>query len=248
MRNQEKELSARDEHAEEFEDWYLQKGYYYDWVEKNTVMSNLKLQKEDIVLDVGCGTGRFTMNIARRCKKVYGIDFSSKSIEVLNRKASKMGTENIETYVCNITESLPIKEKVDKIISVQVIQHIPTEAGRRSVLSKLYDQLKPKGVCVISVYNWNPRLNPGILKEGEFSNGIYYIRSTPMEIEELYKKCGFKNISIRGCINFKWYNYKILNNPNLYKLFYPIAIFDTKMSRFKFSSSLGSFLVCKGTK
>lgn len=145
MSNQEEETRARDGQAEEFEDWYLQRGYCYDWVEKKTILNALNLQKEDTVLDVGCGTGRFTRVMAKKCKKVYGIDFSSKSIEVLDRKAREEEIQNIETYVCDITKPLPIKEKVDKIVSVQVIQHIPTDAERCMTLKNLYDQLNGGG-------------------------------------------------------------------------------------------------------
>lgn len=145
MSNQEEEIRARDGQAEEFEDWYLQRGYYYDWVEKRTILNALNLQREDVVLDVGCGTGRFTKVIAKKCKKVYGVDFSPKSIEVLNKKAQEEGIQNIETYVCDITKPLPIKENVDKIVSVQTIQHIPTEAERHKALKNLYDQLNGGG-------------------------------------------------------------------------------------------------------
>jgi len=248
MSDQEQEIRARDEHAEGFEDWYLQKGYYYDWVEKNALMYSLNLRKEDIVLDAGCGTGRLTRNIAGRCKKVYGVDFSSRSIEVLKKKAWESGIKNIKTHVCNITESLPLMEKVDKIVCVQVIQHIPTEAERTTVLKNLYDQLKPNGVCVCSVYSWNSHLDSELLKEGQFPNGIYYLRFSPKEIEAVYKECGFKDISVRGCVNFKWYSHNILAMNNIRDLFYPIAKLDTSISKFKFSCSLGSFLICKGTK
>jgi SAM-dependent methyltransferase len=246
MSDQKDEIKARDEQAEEFEDWYLQKGYYYDWIEKKTILNALNLQREDVVLDVGCGTGRFAREISRKCNKVYGIDFSPKSIEVLNKKTQEEGIKNIEPYVCDITKPLPIKEKVDKIVSFQVIQHIPTDAGRFMALRNLYDHLKRGGVCVISVYNWRPHVNREFLKEGKFPNGIYYLRFTPNEVEGLFRKCGFKDISVRGCINFRGYG--ILNGHKFYKLFYPVTKLDTYLSRFRFSCSLGNFLVCRGIK
>jgi len=245
MSNQEEEIKARDEQAEEFEDWYLQRGYYYDLVEKKTILNALNLQREDIVLDAGCGTGRFTRLIAKKCRKVYGVDFSPKSIEVLNKKAREEGIQNIETYVCDITKSLPIKEKVDKIVSIQVIQHIPTEVGRYTAVLNLYDKLKSGGTCVISVSNWNLLSKRRYLKEEKSSN-FYHLRFTPKEIASVFKKCGFKHIIVTGCINFR--GYAFLNNYRFHKVFYPVAELDTFLSRFKFSRSLGSFLVCKGLK
>jgi len=68
MGNQEEEIRARNGQAEEFEDWCPQRGYYYDWVEKKTILNALNLQRGDTVLDASCGTGRFTRVIAKGVK------------------------------------------------------------------------------------------------------------------------------------------------------------------------------------
>ncbi len=207
MSNQKDEIKSRDEDAEDYEEWYLRsKGYYYDWVEKKIILDTLGLQKEDTVLDAGCGTGRFTREIAKKCKKVYGIDFSATSIEVLSRKAQEEGIKNIETFVGDITKPLPIKEKVDKIVSVQVIQHIPTDTERCLALKNLHTQLKPGGACVVSLYNWSFILCRQLAKVGKFPGGIHYSMFTSDEARTLLKECGFENVSIRGCINFRLYN------------------------------------------
>lgn len=247
MNGQEDEITARNNEAERYEDWYLQRGYYYDWVEKTTILNALNLKKDDIVLDIGCGTGRFTREIAKRCKKVYGVDFSPESIDILNKKAQQEGIENIESHICDITKQLPIKGTVDKVLSAQVIQHIPIEAERCLVMNNLYNQLNEGGVCVISIYNWASHSKDGLLKEGKFSNGIYYLRFTSNEVEALLKKCGFKNISVRGCINLRGYNI-LSDHKHIYKLLYLVAKIDTFLSRFNFSCSYGNFLVCKGYK
>lgn len=99
---------------------------------------------------------------------------------------------------------------------------------------------------MITLYNWGSTFSRGLLKEGEFPNGIYYLRFIPNEAEALFKRCGFKDISVGGCINFR--GYSLLNGHKFYKLFYPVAKLDTFLSRFRFSCSLGSFLICKGVK
>ena len=122
MSKQKKEIEARDSEAKQYEQRYLlSKGYLFDWVEKMTVLNALNLQEEDVVLDIGCGTGRLSLEIAQRCRKVYGLDFSTESIAVLNKKINEKGITNIKTFVGDVSELLPIKEKIDKIVSVQVI-------------------------------------------------------------------------------------------------------------------------------
>lgn len=246
MSNQQEEIKARDKQAESFEQWYIQKGILHDYVEKKVIIDALNLQRDDTVLDAGCGTGRLTREMAKQCKKVYGIDFSPKSIEWLNKKLQEQRIKNVETFVGDITQQLPIKEKVDKIVSVQVIEHIPNENERYLALKNLYNQLKVGGVCVITLYSWGTLFDRGLVKEGRFTNGVYYFRFTPDEVETLFKKCGFRNVSVKGCVNFR--GYAVLNNRGLYRLLYPVAKLDVFLSRLKVSCSFGAYLVCKGIK
>ncbi len=244
--SQQEEIKARDEQAESFEQWYIRRGVLHDYVEKQVIIDLLNLQRDDAVLDAGCGTGRLTREMAKQCRKVYGIDFSPKSIEWLNKKLREQWIKNVEIFVGDITKQLPIKEKVDKIISVQVIQHIPTESERYLALTNLYNQLKVGGICVITIYSWGSFFDRGLAKEGRFTNGVYYFRFTPNEVETLFKKCGFKNVSVKGCVNFR--GYAVLNKFGIYRLLYPVAKLDAFLSRFKVSCFFGTYLVCKGIK
>ena len=40
------------------------------------IAKRLKITKKDVVLDVGCGNGIITKKIAKKCKRIYGVDFS----------------------------------------------------------------------------------------------------------------------------------------------------------------------------
>lgn len=246
MSDQEEEIEVRDDNAAEFEEWYLTKGVLYDWVEKTTIIDALDIQPGDVVLDAGCGTGRFSREIAKRCHKVYGVDFSSISIDMLNKKLLEDGIQNVEALVGDITKPLPINQPVDKIISVQVIQHIPTEDARHKVLENLSMHLRVGGICVIAVYNHNRLFRGKTSKEGKFPSSIYYHRFIPEELESMFRKGGFKQYSVKGCVNFRWYS--LLNNRNLYWLLYPIAWLDILLSKVGLSCSLGAYLVCKGIK
>lgn len=49
------------------------------------ICDQLQLEKDDIVLDLCCGNGLITKELARHCKEVVGIDFSQPLLEVANR-------------------------------------------------------------------------------------------------------------------------------------------------------------------
>jgi ubiquinone/menaquinone biosynthesis C-methylase UbiE len=247
MDTQEEEIESRNQEAEKFDAWYLgTKGILYDWVEKKSITDALDLKKGDFVLDAGCGTGRITVEIAKRVSKVYALDFAPASIQMLNKKLREQGIENVETHVADITKALPVADQVDKVVSVQVIQHIPSEPARSEAVENLYRQLKPGGACVITVYNYDSFLNRRFAKEGEFEEGVYYFRFNSQEARELLKRSGFDRVSTRGCVNFR--GYACLNNHELHRLLSPVARLDAFLSKLTVSRFLGAYLLCRGLK
>ena len=64
----------------------------------------LILDENDVVLDVGCGEGSVTIPIAKRVKKVIGIDSSPKMLEFLEKRAEENSITNIKTILKPIEE------------------------------------------------------------------------------------------------------------------------------------------------
>jgi len=82
----------------------------------DALLSKLILDENDTVLDVGCGEGSVTIPIAKRVKKVIGIDSSPKMIEYLEKRAANNNVDNIETIL------KPIEEiKYDEIGDMDVV-------------------------------------------------------------------------------------------------------------------------------
>lgn len=246
---QKNEIIARDNDAVIYEKRSIkQKGYHYVWLQTTAVESSINVKQNDIVLDAGCGTSRITRSIAKKCKKIYAVDFSKKSIELLRNEADQQGIQNIAAMVGDLSEKIYLSEKVDKAISVQVIQHIPTNLEREKAVKNINSCLKPGGIFTMTAYNWNNNTkNKGLQKEGYFNNGIAYFRYTPEEIKSLFEMCGFNVLSIRGYINFGFYG--IFGNNKLANLlFYPVTILDKLISRFELSCKTGNYLICVGIK
>ncbi len=68
------------------------------------LFDKLILDENDTVLDVGCGEGSVTIPIAKRVKKVIGIDSSPKMLEYLEKRADENNIGNIETILKPIEE------------------------------------------------------------------------------------------------------------------------------------------------
>jgi SAM-dependent methyltransferase len=58
-----------------------------------------RLQPDDTVLDIGAGTGRWSIAMARVCKKVTALDVSSGMLEILRENAAVEKVKNINPVV-----------------------------------------------------------------------------------------------------------------------------------------------------
>jgi len=63
------------------------------------------LDKNTVAIDIGCGTGTFSLELARHCKKVYAFDISPKMLDELTLKAKGQGITNI-INICGDWKSL----------------------------------------------------------------------------------------------------------------------------------------------
>ncbi|WHH58696.1 class I SAM-dependent methyltransferase [Petroclostridium sp. X23] len=54
------------------------------------------LQKDSSVLDIGCGTGQYTVEFAKVSKQVMGIDISSGMMEYAKKNSDQAGLTNVE--------------------------------------------------------------------------------------------------------------------------------------------------------
>ena len=64
----------------------------------NDFISRMKLNGDEVVLDIGCGPGTLAIPLAKQVKEVITIDFSAQMLEELKAYAAREGVTNIKTY------------------------------------------------------------------------------------------------------------------------------------------------------
>lgn len=78
----------------------IHNGFYND-----TIIESVSLDKEDTLLDVGCGPGTFSLRFAPLVKQVSAFDFSSKMLEALEENAKEQGITNITSFTHDMETS-----------------------------------------------------------------------------------------------------------------------------------------------
>lgn len=94
---------------------------------------------EQAILDLGCGTGVLTVQLADLCDKIVGVDSSQSMIEKAKEQFS-----NIEFKVCDAL-ALPFENEFDVVFSNAVFHWI---SDHDALLKNIHKVLKPQGVLV----------------------------------------------------------------------------------------------------
>jgi SAM-dependent methyltransferase/uncharacterized protein YbaR (Trm112 family) len=174
------EIQVRDEQAHKYDSLAMLN--LLSKLEIPVTLDLLDAGPEDMVVELGAGTGRLTTKVAAHAKAVIAVDFS---VESLMRSKSKCPPGNVDWIQADINR-LPLRDGIgDRILSCQVFEHLPGVTVRNTAVDEAARVLKSRGVFVISVYrdSWFWRLwGP---KEGYHPGGIYYCRLSGREFENM---------------------------------------------------------------
>ncbi|MBW1781885.1 MAG: class I SAM-dependent methyltransferase [Deltaproteobacteria bacterium] len=98
-------------------------------------------------LDFGCGVGRITIPLARRCRAVYGIDVAESMIAEAERNCREQSLRNV-TFSTDLNSLPSDAGPFDFVHSIYVFQHIRIKQGLH-MAGQLIDLLKDNGAGML---------------------------------------------------------------------------------------------------
>jgi 2-polyprenyl-3-methyl-5-hydroxy-6-metoxy-1,4-benzoquinol methylase len=98
-------------------------------------------------LDVGCGVGRWSLELAARGHRVTGVDLSPYMIELARARSAKAGAQC--SFAVADLGSLELGRTFDAIVCVTVLQHILDPELARAAIGRLATHLSPRGRLIL---------------------------------------------------------------------------------------------------
>src|SRR5687767_5589866 len=72
---------------------------YPDAFERKIAITKAQMQAQDVVLDIGCGTGSLALRLAPSAARIHGLDLSSEMIRIAEGKARAQQVDNVTFHV-----------------------------------------------------------------------------------------------------------------------------------------------------
>jgi SAM-dependent methyltransferase len=174
-----------------------------------TICQTLKIRKASKVLDLGSGSGRHLVYLAKNGFRVFGLDNSPEGLAIASRWLDEEGVSADLQLQDMTTASLPYESDFfDAVISVQVIHHGKI-ATIRKVVQEIERVLKRGGYIFITV----PKLrnqgeefreieaNTFIPLDGP-EKGLPHHYFTPEELKELFGNFEVNDIHLDDTLHY----------------------------------------------
>lgn len=106
------------------------------------------LSPQDEVLEVGAGTGHYTVALARGCARVTALDAAPEMAGYLRRRVAREGLGNVEAGIGRLPDAVGSRGPFDGVVCLGVLGYVgDLDAGLRA----LAERLAPGGWMLVSL-------------------------------------------------------------------------------------------------
>jgi SAM-dependent methyltransferase len=173
------------------------------------------------ILEIGAGTGHYTLGLVQMGYTVTAVDFSKANLEACQEYLTKAGFANRVEFILDdarYMNDVPQKE-YDAVLLMGPLYHLVEESDRKMALKQAYDRLRTGGVIFsafisrFGIFGVIMKIMPDSIedqkqvrsvltrgrdREGWPSGGFRAFFSTVEEIAPLHEKIGFQTIKLVG--------------------------------------------------
>ena len=123
-------------------------GAWADFIER--VLERECKSRPELVLDLACGTGKMTLELARRGYDMTGVDYSVEMLDFARGEAEREGLDIL--WLCQDMREFELYGTVDAAVScLDSMNHLTEPADLRRCLDLVHNYLIPDGIFVFDV-------------------------------------------------------------------------------------------------
>lgn len=110
-----------------------------------------------VVVDIGAGTGQFTLAVAPMCERVVAVDVSPVMLDALRARVEAAGLANVEVVPAGFLSYEHHGPPADCVYSRYALHHLP-DFWKGVALARIHRMLRPGGVLRLRdvVYGFDP--------------------------------------------------------------------------------------------
>eukprot|EP01029_Cantina_marsupialis_P000118 TRINITY_DN1011_c0_g4_i2.p3 TRINITY_DN1011_c0_g4~~TRINITY_DN1011_c0_g4_i2.p3 ORF type:complete len:224 (+),score=8.24 TRINITY_DN1011_c0_g4_i2:266-937(+) len=169
------------------------------WIRENLpscIFAVLESHKEiNSIIDLGCGIGNYTRNLAQMGYTVCGIDISPTAINKAKEQFQQQKLEG-EFHVLDMCDQIDLPDKsFDFAFDYEVLHHIYPE-HREKYIQNVYSLLKDEGIYLSVCFSEKDAYFGGSGKYRDTPIGTRLYFSNEEEIRELMSSC-FKILELK---------------------------------------------------
>lgn len=177
---------------EAYDAWYqTARGRWIGETEFDLLLARLRPQPGESLLDVGCGTGYFTRNLARVAQRVTGIDPDAAAIDYARRHAAAD-----ERYLIGDARALPFPDKhFDYAVAMTSLCFVPEEVQALSEMVRVARRTVVLGLLNRRSLLYRQKGRHG--GQGAYRGARWH---TPRDIRRLFSQAGLSTVTLRSAV------------------------------------------------
>ena len=168
------------------------------------IVEDMQIEKGMNILDLGCGTGWATIEMASRMEgtgKVIGLDLSEKMIEQAERKVAELGYANVD-FIVGSAGDLDYDGYFDYVLSTNAFHHFD---DKEAVFSKVWRSLRHHGTFLTQDICDDFVLMRALDFIGRLGEKAHVGSTTSRKLRELLISTGFSDVEVKTTkLNWFW--------------------------------------------
>ncbi|RLF32599.1 MAG: hypothetical protein DRN08_06470 [Thermoplasmata archaeon] len=192
----------------------------------NCLESFIDGREDKLILELGCGTGRFCCLLGKDFPHTHiiGLDISSSALQIASFLKESLHIDNVEFILGDLFNSPFVDNSFDVVFSEGVIEHFSLEETPNYIqaLREMIRLVKRGGKVILGVPNWYSfphTFYKWILREVKKEYKYGYEKSFRYsEIKEMFSKFGLRNIEVLGF--YPAHSFYRLAGSGFFRIFY----------------------------